>query len=88
MGNHLKLKLWTPLEFIGMSVKGAVLHLAPHRTGHRQRGYGMKEYPIEWDSGMGAYFFWNEASTKQGYWENREDAEEAFEIYYKHLMEE
>jgi hypothetical protein len=48
----------------------------------------MKEYPVEWDSGMGAYFFWNEASTKQGYWENREDAEEAFEIYYKHLMEE
>jgi hypothetical protein len=38
-------------------------------------------YPIEWDSGMMAYFFWDEADMKQGYWINKEDAQEAFENY-------
>ena len=36
---------------------------------------------IEWDNGMMAYFFWDEAGMKQGYWENKEDAQEALENY-------
>ena len=38
-------------------------------------------YSVEWDSGMMAYFFWDELDMKQGYWENKEDAQEAFENY-------
>ena len=36
---------------------------------------------LDWDSGMMAYFFWDEAGMKQGYWVNKEDAQEAFENY-------
>tara|TARA_R110002020_G_scaffold427731_2_gene637150 strand:+ start:2106 stop:2240 length:135 start_codon:yes stop_codon:yes gene_type:complete len=43
---------------------------------------------IDWDNNMRAYFFWDEADIKQGYWDNKEDAIEAFEIYCKKLMEE
>jgi len=43
---------------------------------------------IEWDDGMMAYFFWDEADMKQGYWENKEDAQEAFELYSYNLMKE
>ena len=45
-------------------------------------------YPIEWDSGMMAYFFWDEVDMKQGYWENKEDAQEAFENYKHESAEE
>jgi hypothetical protein len=37
---------------------------------------------------MKAYLFWDEADMKQGYWENKDDAEEAFISYCKSLMEE
>ncbi len=52
--------------------------------GSKQEGIGM----IDWDNEMRAYFFWDEADMKQGYWESKDDAEEAFEIYCKNLMEE
>ena len=35
----------------------------------------LNKYPIEWDNEMRAYFFWDEAEQKQGYWENKDDAE-------------
>ncbi len=43
---------------------------------------------IEWDERMCAYFFWDEANMKKGYWDNKEDAEEAFQIHCKNLTEE
>lgn len=43
---------------------------------------------IEWDERMMAYFFWDEVGMKQGYWENREDAQEAFELYSYNLRKE
>jgi len=43
---------------------------------------------IEWDERMCAYFFWDESGIKQGYWENKDDAQEAFEMYSHNLMKD
>ena len=56
--------------------------VAPLQTGLKLERIGMNElnkYPIEWDNEMRAYFFWDEAEQKQGYWENKDDAELAYE---------
>ena len=63
--------------------------VAPLSTGLKPERIGMnerKQYPIEWDNEMKAYFFWDEAEEKQGFWENRDDAEVAYEEYSFELL--
>ena len=63
--------------------------MAPRQTGLKLERIGMNElnkYPIEWDNEMRAYFFWDEAEQKQGYWENKDDAELAYEEYSSELL--
>ena len=72
-----------------MNVRTAVQAVAPLSTGLKPERIGMnerKQYPIEWDNEMKAYFFWDEAEEKQGYWENRDDAEVAYEEYSFELL--
>ena len=42
--------------------------------------------PIEWDDEMKAYFFLDESEMKQGYWENKDDAQLAYEEYSFELL--
>lgn len=42
---------------------------------------------VEYDSHMNIWYFWDEANMKHGFWNSKEDADAAFHVYCRDVLE-